>query len=455
MIALLYTLAAAAPASDLVSSLPGWDKPLPSPIYSGFLDLPGTQKHLHYLLVEAEPPLDKSKAPLVLWLNGGPGCSSLEGFFYEHGPLVVGDAHAPPNINFANDPSANANASGKLFRNPWSWSRAASVLYLEAPAGVGFSYSPIAKEERNGDNGTAADNLAALDQFFLKFPEYKQNPFYVRAAPTTKLPLPTPSIAFTRHPHPHVGLCAQVSGESYGGVYVPTLSQKIYEAGSSFGGNMSGYLVGNGVFDHAEAVPTHAAFAAGHGFLSTAFTKKVDAACGNYSKLSARCMLLLAEVNQFFVDTNGYDACTSAHLDPPTSDLCPVPPLLPSVVSCAHLDVGRSVCRNEPRSQTAHATNLAPSTHLSPHARGLCVCLKRRSAVSSSGSPQATRRRVGRSWNGRGRGRVRRCRVSTLCKGPTTSTCRLSRRRCMWTRHRTRGRFAAAWTTAMMGCTTR
>ena len=45
-------------------------------------------------------------------------------------------------------------------------------------------------------------------------------------------------------------------------MYVPTLSQKIYQAGAAFGGNMSGYLVGNGVFDHAEALPTHAAFAA-------------------------------------------------------------------------------------------------------------------------------------------------------------------------------------------------
>ena len=45
---------------------------------------------------------------------------------------------------------------------PWSWSRAASVLYLEAPAGVGFSYSPLKKELINGDNQTAADNLAAI-----------------------------------------------------------------------------------------------------------------------------------------------------------------------------------------------------------------------------------------------------------------------------------------------------
>ena len=44
-------------------------------------------------------------------------------------------------------------------------------------------------------------------------------------------------------------------GGADGGVYVPTLSQKIYQAGAAFGGHMKGYLVGNGVFDHTEALP--------------------------------------------------------------------------------------------------------------------------------------------------------------------------------------------------------
>ena len=73
------------------------------------------------------------------------------------------------------------------------------MLYLEAPAGVGFSYSSNPADYNTGDNQTAADNLAALHAFFSKFPMYTVNDFYV-------------------------------SGESYGGVYVPTLSQKILGA---------------------------------------------------------------------------------------------------------------------------------------------------------------------------------------------------------------------------------
>jgi carboxypeptidase C (cathepsin A) len=77
------TLAAYAP--DEILSLPGWEGKLPSRQYSGYLNVSSTK--LHYWLVESEN--DPANAPTVLWFNGGPGCSSLDGFIYEHGPFVV------------------------------------------------------------------------------------------------------------------------------------------------------------------------------------------------------------------------------------------------------------------------------------------------------------------------------------------------------------------------------
>eukprot|EP01013_Petalomonas_cantuscygni_P011210 TRINITY_DN2456_c0_g1_i1.p1 TRINITY_DN2456_c0_g1~~TRINITY_DN2456_c0_g1_i1.p1 ORF type:complete len:535 (+),score=124.61 TRINITY_DN2456_c0_g1_i1:233-1837(+) len=281
----LFFLAAAlsvrADDSDIVdgNALTGWNKQLPSKWYSGFLKASQT-KRLHYILVEAEAPTDPAKAPLVLWLNGGPGCSSMEGLFYEHGPLIVSDAHAPPNINHASDPSPNA-ATRNLLRNEWSWSKVASVLYMEAPCGVGFSYSTTndPHDLTNGDNGTAADNLAALQDFFARFPRFQKNPFYV-------------------------------SGESYGGVYVPTLSQKIYEAKTrgEFAGSMTGYLVGNGVFDWDVAAAAQVPFAYGHGMIGDELHENILKVCDpSFRNPSAECSNLLKEVSNNFVDTNGYD----------------------------------------------------------------------------------------------------------------------------------------------------
>lgn len=81
-------LASAAYAPDEITSLPGWTGALPSKQYSGYLNVSSTpETHLHYWLVESES--DPANAPTVLWFNGGPGCSSLDGFIYEHGPFVV------------------------------------------------------------------------------------------------------------------------------------------------------------------------------------------------------------------------------------------------------------------------------------------------------------------------------------------------------------------------------
>ena len=62
------------PPEKLVSSVPGFDGPLPSPQYSGYLSIPDSEKQLFYILVISENiPEDD---PLVLWVNGGPGDAS-------------------------------------------------------------------------------------------------------------------------------------------------------------------------------------------------------------------------------------------------------------------------------------------------------------------------------------------------------------------------------------------
>lgn len=184
-------------APDQIVALPGFDGPFPSKQYSGYLTAGNGKTHLHYWYVESE--LSPATAPTVAWFNGGPGCSSLDGFFYEQGPFELS--------------SDGANLTLREYR----WNRIANMLFIEAPVGVGFSYSDDL-DYQNNDDRAATENMEAINYFFSLFPELKGNPFYI-------------------------------TGESYAGIYVPTLAEAIVEgeaSGSYTGAQLKGIAVGNG-----------------------------------------------------------------------------------------------------------------------------------------------------------------------------------------------------------------
>ncbi|KAG5050409.1 hypothetical protein JHK85_011512 [Glycine max] len=123
------------PDEDLIVSLPGQPK-VGFKQYAGYVDI--DVKHgrsLFYYFVEAENGPDKK--PLTLWLNGGPGCSSIGGgAFTELGPFYPkGDGRG-------------------LRRNSMSWNRASNLLFVESPAGVGWSYSNKTSDYNSGDSST-------------------------------------------------------------------------------------------------------------------------------------------------------------------------------------------------------------------------------------------------------------------------------------------------------------
>eukprot|EP00106_Octopus_bimaculoides_P009914 XP_014777356.1 PREDICTED: lysosomal protective protein-like [Octopus bimaculoides] len=150
--------------------------------------------------------------PLVLWMNGGPGCSSMLAVLTEHGPY-----------------------------------RIANVLYLEAPAGVGFSYSDD-KNYTTDDDQTSLNNLAALKSFFKKFPEYNGREFFV-------------------------------TGESYGGIYVPTLSERLLGEPSI---NFQGFAVGNGLSDYNINTASVLYFGYYHGLYgSKLYANLLTSCCGS------------------------------------------------------------------------------------------------------------------------------------------------------------------------------
>jgi len=114
--------------ADRVTYLPGLDQTIADSLdqFAGFVSLAETgdasRKDIFYWFVESESPT-RATDPLVLWTNGGPGCSGLLGFLSENGPLFP------------------AEGGVRMDKNPYSWTSAASIIFVEQPLFVGFSIS--------------------------------------------------------------------------------------------------------------------------------------------------------------------------------------------------------------------------------------------------------------------------------------------------------------------------
>jgi len=143
----------------------------------------------------------KPDAPVVLWLQGGPGAPSLYSVFNENGPFSVDEA-------------------GGLLRRNHTWTSTISMLYVDSPVGVGYSFTGDEAGYTTNQTAVAKNLYAALVQFFELYPEYRYNDFYA-------------------------------AGESYAGKYVPAVSYAIHQnnAGARVKINLKGLAIGNGLID--------------------------------------------------------------------------------------------------------------------------------------------------------------------------------------------------------------
>lgn len=85
--------------------------------------------------------------PVVVWLNGGPGCSSLLGFVQENGPFLFKGI----------DPNFQNNEN-------FTWNKNANMLYIESPPGVGFSINYLTPflQYNYSDENTGINNFWAI-----------------------------------------------------------------------------------------------------------------------------------------------------------------------------------------------------------------------------------------------------------------------------------------------------
>lgn len=101
---------------------------------------------------------DPANAPLSIWMNGGPGSSSMIGLLTENGPCSINDD------------------SNSTRLNPWSWNNEVNMLYIDEPNQVGFSYDIPS-------NGTTDESEITIEDFSNGVP-VQNNSFYVGTFPS-------------------------------------------------------------------------------------------------------------------------------------------------------------------------------------------------------------------------------------------------------------------------------
>ncbi|KAH7916117.1 Alpha/Beta hydrolase protein [Hygrophoropsis aurantiaca] len=175
-------------------------------VYTGYLDVDEGAKHLFFYFFESRR--DPAKDDVMMWINGGPGCSSGMGLLFELGPCSIDMTKASPNgTNW----------------NPYSWNKEANIFFLDQPVGVGYSYADFGETVETTEE--AARNVHAFITIF--FETFKQ----------------------------FAGRSLHLAGESYGGRYLPVFASEIYDknkVAESEGRpslNLKSIMIGNGITD--------------------------------------------------------------------------------------------------------------------------------------------------------------------------------------------------------------
>jgi len=193
-------------------------------MYSGYVNVT-SEDYLFYWFMEADSGAPDD-APLIIWTNGGPGCSSMEGVTTEHGPLVLFGIKEDSMVSPA-----------KLSRNPYAWNREAHVLYVDQPRYVGFSCG----------TGPFLTSSVAAGLDMVNFIRGWHN-------------------LFPEHAHRDVILAA----ESYGGHFIPAWSSAILDynsAGVAEPIRLTGLIIGNGIVNETIQGRTFPEFAKRQGLI--------------------------------------------------------------------------------------------------------------------------------------------------------------------------------------------
>lgn len=241
-ILVLLGLTSALPVTDNVivhASVPGYKLNFVDPSSlgldkvrqeAGYLNTPLGDRLFYWFFESRSNP---SADPVVLWLNGGPGCSSLEAVLFENGPM-------------------NMDSNGQLKNNTWSWNNHANMLFIDNPSGVGYSKGGHTVT----DTVTASEDLkSAIKLFFTQNPQFQKNGFHI-------------------------------AGESYAGRYIPVFATAINEWSES-PVKVQSVLIGNGLVSPTAEYASYEPMLCGQGGYSAILSPNE---CRNLQRETPGCV---------------------------------------------------------------------------------------------------------------------------------------------------------------------
>ncbi|XP_055334686.1 probable serine carboxypeptidase CPVL [Paramacrobiotus metropolitanus] len=177
---------------------------VPAVSHSGFLTVNETDNGNMFFWFFPAEIAEPELAPVVVWLQGGPGATSMFGLFVEHGPFYLQNSIIP-------------------LPRPYRWTKLANMLYIDNPVGTGFSFTNTTDGYSRNQKQVSMNLYEALLQFYTMFPQFQTGELYI-------------------------------TGESYAGKYVPSLAYRIHVSNwnATLQLPLAGIAIGNGLVDPAN-----------------------------------------------------------------------------------------------------------------------------------------------------------------------------------------------------------
>ncbi|CAL9233553.1 unnamed protein product [Arabidopsis halleri] len=252
LLLLLLVLSHHAHSGPKVKFLPGFEGPLPFELETGYIGIGEEEEvQLFYYFIKSEK--NPKEDPLLLWLTGGPGCSSLTGLLFENGPVAL-----KFEVYNGSVPS--------LVSTTYSWTKMANIIFLDQPVGAGFSYSRTPLDDKISDTGEVKRIYEFLQKWLSKHQIFFSNPFYV-------------------------------GGDSYSGMVVPALVQEI--AKGNYQINLQGYILGNPITDTESEQNYQIPYAHGMALISDELYESMKRICKenyvNVDALNTKCYKLIKD----------------------------------------------------------------------------------------------------------------------------------------------------------------